>query len=235
MKNRSKWNRVLAIGLAVVLTLVPNLSLAQGKGDSSSRSQNQAAPSGATSSQFSVDEKTPSHGPQEGIKIHGHWSIVIKNLDGSVASRHEFENSLISSGSDILAQLLARSTSTGGWGISVLPSVPGGSSCGGNIPCVVIEAGEATGVISVSSNLTVTYSPNPSRTTLQGSFQASSAGDIGQVSTLLGACPASVTPSSCPSASNNFGQGVFTSHTLTASIPVQSGQIVQLTVTFTFS
>ena len=220
MKNREKLNRILAVGLVIVLTLVPNLALAQG--------------SAATSAQASGRNKAPS-GPQEGIKIHGHWTIVIKNPDGSVLSRHEFENALVPGGSDMLAQLLGRTTTTGGWGISLLPSTPGGSSCGGNLPCVVIEPGIATGVISVSSNLTVAYSPNPSRTTLQGSYQASSAGDISVVSTLLGACAPSLTPAACPSASNNLGQVPFSSRTLTTPIPVQSGQIVQLTVTFTFS
>jgi len=221
MKNREKLNRILAVSLLVVLTLAPNFSVAQSNS--------------ATAARVSGGDKAPNGWPQEGIKIHGHWTIVVKNADGSVASRHEFENALIGSGADMLAQLLGRTTTTGGWGISLLPSTPGGSSCGGNLPCVVIEPGIATGVISVSSNLTVTYSPNPSRTTLQGSYQASSAGDISLVSTLLGACAPSLTPSSCPSASNNLGQVPFSSRTLTTPIPVQSGQIVQLTVTFTFS
>src|SRR5262245_36710795 len=28
------------------------------------------------------------------IKVHGHWAVVIRNPDGSVTSRHEFNNSL---------------------------------------------------------------------------------------------------------------------------------------------
>lgn len=219
MDRYKALNAFIALAFTLLSTVAPTRSAAQQKNKSAA-----AKAQGAASS-----------GPREGIKVHGHWSIVIKNPDGSVASRHEFENALVSSGSDMLAQLLARTASTGGWGISVVPSGAGLSSCGGNLPCVVIENGIATGVISVSSNLTVAYAPNPFRTTLQGSYQATSAGDIAQVFTLLGACPPSVTPSACPTASNNSGQGTFSSRTLASPIAVQSGQIVQLTVTFTFS
>ena len=233
MKISERWNQFVTATFVTLLIFVSGTSMGQSKATSSAKSKS-VATHNAAKPKVSSDEKS-SRGPQDGIKVHGHWSIVIKNPDGSVASRQEFDNALISSGADMLAQLLARSTSTGGWGISVLPSTPGGSSCGGNLPCVVIEPGIATGVVSVSSNLTVAYSPNPSRTTLQGSYQATSAGDIAQVSTLLGACPPSLAPSACPSSSNNSGQGGFSSRTLTTPIPVQSGQIVQLTVTFTFS
>ena len=33
-------------------------------------------------------------GPREGIKVHGHWTIVVKNPDGTVAQRREFDNDL---------------------------------------------------------------------------------------------------------------------------------------------
>jgi len=33
--------------------------------------------------------------PHEGIRVHGYWTIVVHNKDDSVASRHEFENSLV--------------------------------------------------------------------------------------------------------------------------------------------
>src|SRR5271163_1792477 len=39
--------------------------------------------------------KTPSKGSQEGIKVHGHWTIEVRNPDGSLAKHVEFENSLV--------------------------------------------------------------------------------------------------------------------------------------------
>jgi len=37
----------------------------------------------------------PAGGLAEGIQVHGHWRIVVRNRDGSVASRHEFDNALV--------------------------------------------------------------------------------------------------------------------------------------------
>jgi hypothetical protein len=39
-------------------------------------------------------EKT-AKGPHEGIVVHGHWTIVVKNRDGSADKQVEFENSLV--------------------------------------------------------------------------------------------------------------------------------------------
>jgi len=40
----------------------------------------------------------------EGVKVHGDWTIVVRQADGTVASRHVFRNALVSS--NFLAQLL---------------------------------------------------------------------------------------------------------------------------------
>jgi hypothetical protein len=41
--------------------------------------------------------RTPpaAEGMIEGLVVHGHWRIVVRNPDGSVASRHEFNNALV--------------------------------------------------------------------------------------------------------------------------------------------
>ncbi len=60
-----------------------------------------------------------SSGPREGVKVHGHWVIEVKNADGSVAERKEFENELALPGDEpyagvgnrILAALLSRNFS----------------------------------------------------------------------------------------------------------------------------
>ena len=36
----------------------------------------------------------PAGGMGEGIKVHGRWTIEVRNPDGSLASRHEFQNDL---------------------------------------------------------------------------------------------------------------------------------------------
>src|SRR5262249_34009856 len=53
------------------------------------------------------EEKETPRGPGDGIKFHGHWTIDVKNPDGSLASHHEFENALIGSGALALSLVLA--------------------------------------------------------------------------------------------------------------------------------
>src|SRR5579862_760999 len=40
----------------------------------------------------------PSGGPSEGIKVHGHWTIDVRNPDGSLSSHSEFDNHLSAGG-----------------------------------------------------------------------------------------------------------------------------------------
>lgn len=60
-------------------------------------------------------------GNHEGITVHGHWVIEVKNPDGTVTARREFENSLSSggngNGAGLLAALLGRSLSAGSWNV----------------------------------------------------------------------------------------------------------------------
>ena len=60
-------------------------------------------------------------GPREGIVVHGVWTVVVKNADGSVASQTRFENALVQgSGDQILNRLLSRASAVGFWGIELL-------------------------------------------------------------------------------------------------------------------
>jgi hypothetical protein len=61
-----------------------------------------------------ADGTAPPHsrGAAEGIQVHGAWTITIRNADGSVESRHDFQNHLATTA--LLAKLLKRDvTSTG--------------------------------------------------------------------------------------------------------------------------
>lgn len=39
-------------------------------------------------------EKSPANGEREGIKVHGHWTIEVRNPDGTVDKHVEFENQI---------------------------------------------------------------------------------------------------------------------------------------------
>jgi hypothetical protein len=65
----------------------------------------------------------------EGIKIHGHWVMQVKNADGTLGDRREFDNSLVTiglvvSGDQLLAGLLSGNLVTGGTTIGFIQGTP---------------------------------------------------------------------------------------------------------------
>src|SRR5258708_28345998 len=69
-----------------------------------------------------VEKEGTREGPSDGIKVHGHWTIDVKNPDGSLASHHDFENALTTQGADVLARLLGRVDTAVGWEVDLLLS-----------------------------------------------------------------------------------------------------------------
>ncbi len=86
---------------------------------------------------------------------------------------------------------------------------------------------------------TFNYSTFPISLTLAGSFTATQNGNVNQVGTLLGFCGTApgttFSPQSCATGAPSGSSDVIFSGTSITAIPVTSGQIVQVTVTFTFS
>jgi hypothetical protein len=97
-------------------------------------------------SSVSSGEETPAKGAQEGIKVHGHWTIEVRKPDGAVDKHVEFENGLclstggggtiagnsgFSGGDFAIATLLTNVSVPGGWEIFLgSPTIPSGSSPG---------------------------------------------------------------------------------------------------------
>ena len=185
-------------------------------------------------------------GPLEGVKVHGHWVIDVKNPDGTLAQHREFENSL--SNPNIMVALLYGSEVAQDFTINLggttPPCAPGTSS----YPCVIVHnlsvlpANAICGTYYCVTGLTVT--PNFGQTptlVLAGSLTATQAGSISTVSTDIGICGSptttqtAVSASSCASTSSNgYGYSGLTGTGITA-VPIISGQIIQVTVTITFS
>jgi len=105
-------------------------------------------------------------GTQEGIKVHGHWTIEVKNPDGTVVTHREFENSLVSnSGPGLLSAMLGGAVIPGSW--SVVLADGGGlqndviinqaSSAAATFCTTVVTNGvtQAGGAGSCSSSLTL--------------------------------------------------------------------------------
>ena len=175
---------------------------------------------------------------RDAVKVHGHWTIVITNPDGSVASRHEFENALLQGQGDaLLAGLLGRTMTTGNWIIELdaTGTNPKPCSSGGPAPCQITEPnGSALTGEQIFANLTVQVTGTThNQVTLSGSAKSANGGQIAQVSTDVGACQPTVAPSSC----GPYGSGIheFTTHSLSPVIAIQPGQSMNVTVVISFS
>jgi hypothetical protein len=178
---------VLALGVATA-------GVAQQAGLPSSAVGVAAKPAAAATKPMGSEEKQtakPRKGGGEGISVHGHWVITVKNADGTVAEKRDFENSLTTSGaentgSQLMAALLSGNASPGGPGLALLQSVPADptAACFGYIPdnCTVfvtagspIESSDGFPVVLESGLTSVAnFSPNPSLT-LGGTYTQSDA------------------------------------------------------------
>lgn len=193
------------------------------------------------------EAKAPGGGGMgEGVRVHGRWTIDVRNPDGTLASHHEFDNALVTSGEPvpgnaILAGLLGRTFDTVRTWIVVLD----GSSapCGGNDrtrrPCALREGASAPFPPGVGS-LRVEVPTRPVQLSstyvreipvgsmeLSGEVLARLGGTIGTVMSALDLCNPADTDCVLP--------GAFTAHTLASPIVVAEGQIVQVRVIFSFS
>jgi len=128
MKTNSKHEviaRIAGPGLVLAALFVLVLS-SSSAGRAQSRASSPAVPAAAPASAAQAAQPAaPSQrhpgGNHEGITVHGHWTIDIKNPDGTVASHHVFENSFDQiDGSDLLARLMVGAYVPGGFYIQLI-------------------------------------------------------------------------------------------------------------------
>jgi hypothetical protein len=167
----------------------------------------------------------------EGIKVHGHWTIEVRNPDGSLDKHVEFENSLIPSlGANLLENFMLGMYTPGAYTIQLLGNTSAQTPASAAPPCTA-SAG-STGACNIGENLancfqdgvanfcSLTRMPavgtlvnNQSGVqpiTFQGTFTASQPGYVGVVTLLVSACVAApfpptalspVSPSACSAGS----------------------------------
>ncbi len=249
MNKHGLWERATVATLMIVVLFAACIVAAQDETAKEARvekSHPTQAKSATRSQSSNAAQQEESDGKKpEGIKVHGHWTIVVRDADGSMVSRREFENALTTgatSGNGALSQFLGRQYTVGTWQISLgNPSNSSQDVCrtanGTPVTCFIVEPTDSPGTY-ISQNLTVqlpTSGTNASSIVLSGTITAAGTGSISTVYTGLGACPKSVSPSACSgSAQNSTGFG-FTGQTLTAPISVQQGQSIGVTVVLSFS
>ena len=126
-----------------------------------------AVPSPSTLAQAVVKRIAGSE--QEGIRVHGHWVIEVRNPDGAITARREFENSLQSTGASALASFLVGREVPGAWSVYLNgQGLAGGTAEAG--PCVpfsgVITTNGKVGPVGTTGPASgtacvLTVAPNP--------------------------------------------------------------------------
>ncbi|MGB8097422.1 MAG: hypothetical protein WCF17_09715 [Terracidiphilus sp.] len=156
----------------------------------------------------------PAGGLHQGIKVHGHWVIEVRNPDGKLAARREFENSLTSVGPHAISEILSGWAVAGGWYITLTDpkATVTGTPCRGSPNpksyagvCFILQptstydiapqgtalCASASGPCSNNLALSLTSSGG---LVLTGSIEATQSGNIGAVFTNLVFCdPATAT------------------------------------------
>lgn len=184
-------------------------------------------------------------GPQEGIKVHGHWVIEVRNPDSSLVTRREFNNVLNDGGKAFLAQWLSRSYTPARWSIELgvysLTSPCNGGTAALFNNCYIIDMNASpkpTGT-GVFPTLTAQIGgANSNQVILSGNATALVDGQIEFVATRQDSCSGNVAPSDC----NTPGRTLTFSTTdlrdaqgHPTPLSVAQGRIVQVTVIFSFS
>lgn len=146
-------------------------------------------------------------GNDEGIEVHGHWTIEVRNPDGSLDERYEFENALVDYGKQALGELLDTSfqATLDRWEI-----LAGG----------VVFQNPSVGTIDADGDRFY------ETLVVSGSTTFGSDVNIGTVSTSMWLVF---------SVDEGPVERPFTERALDASIPVVAGQDVEITVEISFS
>jgi len=231
---------IVAIVIVIVIAAGQPSSTARGISDVQEAAQVAAVQPANTTSAEAQPARAPE-GSGDGIQVHGHWTIVVRDPDGTIADVREIENALDPNGAIALAYWLGRSNYVGYWSIHVYEAAANGvavgpcvSSSGGGAWCKLVEPTAETADTWRFPNLQVSVptaqsSPNQFKLVLSGSATAGKAGSINTVFTSVGSCQSSQTLCS--------GVVAFTAKQFPANstISVQPGQQIQVTVVISFS
>lgn len=170
-------------------------------------------------------------GRQEGIKVHGHWTIEVREPDGTLVTRREFQNALGPAAPALLAGFLGRQNSVGLWAV-LLFTTGALQPCAGQT-CEIVETGSPElETLTTFKTLTVTVPTSGNdagKIVLNGTATVRTTTTINRVSTTVHACPSNVAPATPCS----VGPVMLTLGT--TSVSVSNGQIVQVTVVISFS
>jgi hypothetical protein len=122
-RNRKSVTQILRRGPLLAALLASALTVANVSHAQSNATPNSipAATPAASAANYASSPAADSHAnaPHEGIAIHGHWTIVVRNPDGTVTARRDFENALGLAGINLMQELLGGIYTPGTWSLSL--------------------------------------------------------------------------------------------------------------------
>lgn len=186
------------------------------------------------------ESREPASGAIEGIKVHGHWVIEVRNPDGTLDTRREFDNALATDGAAYLAQLLGRALSAGFWRINLYDDASGDGPClldGQPARCSVREPDDAQTASHAFPTLAIEVSAQ-NELVLRGTLTAQRDAPINTVLTMLYRCTPDLAPDAPVTCQQALGTGQFSDFTSTilgSAVSVVTGQQILVTVTMSFS
>ncbi len=216
-----RWFRVLAVAVLMATLLLAGCS---------GSSQNPVQTS-------SIVDKAPN----EGIEVQGHWTIEVKNPDGTLVEHREFDNAFnTTSGREFLVKLLSRQRAVGGWYIRLHGSPTTQHAFMDETSRrtfgTIAESTSTSTLPQLFKTLTVsipTSGDYAGRLVLSGTATAQANGNIGTVQTEIMGLVATEAPSS--SYSSTGGMHVFTATNLSSPVTLTTGQQVVVTVAIDFN
>src|SRR5207237_8527169 len=98
MNKHGFWESATAAALVIVVLFFAAIVAAQENSKRQAGTRETAvgraqSPARSQSLDSAEQAEEPNGKQSVGIRVHGHWTIVVRNADGSVASLSEFENS----------------------------------------------------------------------------------------------------------------------------------------------
>lgn len=100
--------------IALLMTVLALVATACGTGQELAEVETVAAAAPVVSE----TAPAPESGDGVGIQVHGHWTIEVRNPDGSLDARYEFENALTDSGRGLLVNRVFGSINLTSWQIT---------------------------------------------------------------------------------------------------------------------
>ncbi|MBW2257338.1 MAG: hypothetical protein JRI25_22455 [Deltaproteobacteria bacterium] len=200
-----------------------------------------------------AEAQAPSGAHRATVTVQGHWTLEVRDPDGTTVARREFDNDFTDP-PHRLGTILARERAVGRWevwvGKDLTLSTTADQPCEGpsyRTLCQIVEPSDPREELGwVSETLSVTPVQADHTLVLEGHITAQRDSSVQWVGTGVGYCPPDVSPADCPTSAAHLPQqmsngGLYTTHELTRhsataddAIPVLAGQQILVKVVLEF-